>query len=154
MHILGIDPGSAITAYGIIDLKNKDFSYTHLKLNPKRSLEDKIYDIFEFTVDIIEHSKIYSVAIESPFYSVNIRSSMILSQIKGAIIAAVKMKGLNIYQYSPREIKKSVCGYGAAEKEQVRFIVEKTLHINLKKEPLDVSDALSVALTHIYAKKF
>jgi len=153
MHILGIDPGSAITAYGIVDLENNDFLYTHLKLSPKRSLEDKIYDIFKFTVDVIDNSKIDSVAIENPFYSVNIKSSMILSQIKGAIIAAVKMKGLDIYQYSPREIKKSVCGYGAAEKEQVRFIVEKTLALDLKGEPLDVSDALSVALTHSYAKK-
>lgn len=154
MYILGIDPGSRITAYGIVDVENNDFSYTYLKLKSKRSLEDKIYDIFKFTIDIIDNSKIDSVAIENPFYSVNIKSSMILSQIKGAIIAAVKMRGLDIYQYSPREIKKSVCGYGAAEKEQVRFIVEKTLHIDLKKEPLDVSDALSVALTHSYTKKF
>ncbi len=153
MLILGIDPGSSITAYGLIDTKTKNVKYDYIKLKKSLSKEDKIYKIFLYTKEIIENNSVESVAVEDSFYSVNIQSSMLLSEVRAAVIIASKEKNIDIYQYLPRQVKQAVCGYGAATKEQIKFIVEKTLKIDLKNQPLDVSDALGVALTHIYTLK-
>ncbi len=153
MLILGIDPGSSITAYGLIDTKTKNVKYDYIKLKKSLSKEDKIYKIFLYTKEIIENNSVENVAVEDSFYSVNIQSSMLLSEVRAAVIIASKEKNIDIYQYLPRQVKQAVCGYGAATKEQIKFIVEKTLKINLKNQPLDVSDALGVALTHIYTLK-
>ncbi len=154
MLVLGVDPGSKITGYGIIDSESNRISYNSIKPSVKLSLEDKIYKIFLEIKKIIKEYKVDEMAIETPFYSVNIKSAMILSEIKASVIIAAKENGIKVYPYSPREVKQSVCGYGAATKEQVKFIVEKTLKLDLKNEPFDVSDALAVTLTHIYAKRF
>ncbi len=153
MLILGIDPGSSITAYGLIDTKTKNVKYDYIKLKKSLSKEDKIYKIFLYTKEIIENNSVENVAVEDSFYSVNIQSSMLLSEVRAAVIIASKEKNIDIYQYLPRQVKQAVCGYGAATKEQIKFIVEKTLKIDLKDQPLDVSDALGVALTHIYTLK-
>ncbi len=154
MLILGIDPGSSITAFGIINPKTKESSYGYLKLSSKINMEDKLYKVFLFVKDIIKDNNIDSVAVEGSFYSVNIQSATILSQIRAAVIIAAKDSNIDVYQYQPKEVKQAVCGYGGAKKEQIKFIVEKTLNISLEKEPLDVSDALAIALTHIYTMNF
>ncbi len=153
MLILGIDPGSSITACGLIDTKTKDVEYDYIKLKKSLSKEDKIYKIFLYVKKIIENNNVENVAVEDSFYSVNIQSSMLLSEVRAAVIIASKEKNIGIYQYLPRQVKQAVCGYGAATKEQIKFIVEKTLKIDLTNQPLDVSDALGVALTHIYTLK-
>jgi len=153
MLILGIDPGSSITAYGLINTKTKSVEYGYIKLKKSLSKEDKIYKIFLYVKDVIENNNVENVAVEDSFYSVNIQSSMLLSEVRAAVIIASKEKNIDIYQYLPRQVKQAVCGYGAATKEQIKFIVEKTLKIDLKNQPLDVSDALGVALTHIYTLK-
>jgi len=152
MLILGIDPGSKITACGIIDPSTKDSFWETKRLSNRLKQDDKIFEIFKFVSTVIDKYKPTEIAIESPFHSVNIKSAMVLSEIKSAAIVAAKLKNLNVYQYSPREVKQSICGYGAADKNQVKFVIEKTLNISLKDELLDVSDALAVALTHIYTK--
>ena len=154
MHILGVDPGSSITAFGLVNSKNKKASYDFLKLSKKLSHEDKIYKVYLYAKEILSNNNIDSVALEDSFYSVNIKSAMILSQVRAAVIIAVKECGIEISQYQPREVKQAVCGYGGATKEQVRFIVEKTLNTSLDNQPLDVSDALAIALTHIYTMNF
>ncbi len=150
MLILGVDPGSSITAYGIVDSKTKEADFGYLKIPAKNKQEDKVYKVFLYIKDIILNNVIDGVAVEGAFYSVNVQSSMLLSQIRAAVIVAAKECGKDVFQYQPRVIKQAVCGYGNAQKEQVKFIVEKTLKVDLKKEPFDVSDALAIALTHIY----
>jgi crossover junction endodeoxyribonuclease RuvC len=154
MRIAGIDPGSSITAYGIIDTDTKQSEYGFLKIPSKLSHEEKIYRVYSFIKDVIVDNSVDSLALEGSFYSVNIQSAMLLSQIRAAVIIASKECNIDISQYQPKQIKQSVCGYGSAKKEQVRFIVEQTLKIKLDKQPLDVSDALSVALAHMYAMNF
>ncbi|AEA33337.1 crossover junction endodeoxyribonuclease RuvC [Hippea maritima] len=152
MLILGVDPGSSITACGFIDPTTKKTDFDFIKFKQKTSQEEKIFGVFEFLDNAIKNFKPNEVVVESPFYSVNIKSAMVLSEIKAAVIIAAKQNNLKVFQYTPRQIKQAICGYGAADKNQVRFVLEKTLNINLKDEPLDVSDALAVALTHIYTK--
>ncbi len=152
MLILGIDPGSTITACGLINPSTKEIYYDFIKLKKKLKQEEKIFAVYNFIKEILKQYNPTEVAIETPFYSVNIQSAMLLSEIKAAAIIAVKQHGIEIEQYTPRQIKQSICGYGAADKNQVRFVVEKTLKLDLKDQPLDISDSLAVALTHIYAR--
>ena len=152
MLILGIDPGSTITACGLINPSTKEIYYDFIKLKKKLKQEEKIFAVYNFIKEILEQHNPTEVAIETPFYSVNIQSAMLLSEIKAAAIIAVKQHGIEIEQYTPRQIKQSICGYGAADKNQVRFVVEKTLKLDLKDQPLDISDSLAVALTHLYAR--
>jgi len=150
MLILGIDPGSTITACGIIDTLSKKTVFDYIKLKKNLSQDDKVYSVYKFIQEILKDFQPEEVAIETPFYSVNIQSAMLLSEIKAASVIAAKQEGLTVFQYTPREIKQAICGYGAADKNQIRFVIEKTLKLDLKELPLDVSDAIAVALTHIY----
>ncbi len=150
MLILGIDPGSTITACGIIDSLSKKTVFDYIKLKKNSSHEDKVFSVYKFILGILKEFQPEEVAIETPFYSVNIQSAMLLSEIKAASIIAAKQEGLTVFQYTPRQIKQAICGYGAADKSQIRFVVEKTLKLDLKGLPFDISDAIAVALTHIY----
>ncbi len=153
MLILGIDPGSQITACGLIESSTKKTSFEYIKLKKKLAQEEKIYSVYRFIEEVLNKYSPKEVAIETPFYSVNVRSAMLLSEIKAASIIASKKNQVPIFQYTPRQIKQAICGYGAANKNQIRFVLEKTLKIDLSKSPLDVSDAIAVALTHIYNRK-
>ncbi len=146
--ILGIDPGSKITAFGIVDCLNKICSYDFIKLQNISNFDDKLRMVFEKTQEIIRDYNITEAAVEDVFYSVNIKSSLKLSEIKGAILAAAKVAHINIAHYSTREVKQLVSGYGAASKTQLKFIIEKIFNTKLDKLPLDVSDAISIALAH------
>lgn len=146
--ILGIDPGSKTTAFGIVDCLNKTFYYDFVRLQNIKNFDDKIHAVFAKTQEVIENYDISEVAIEDVFYSVNIKSSLKLSEIKGSILAAVKNAHINVVHYSTREIKQAISGYGAASKAQLKFIVEKIFNTKLDKLPLDVSDAISTALAH------
>ncbi len=150
MLILGIDPGSTITACGLIDSSTKETLFDFIKLRRNIQQDDKVYLVYKFINEILDQFKPTEVAIEAPFYSVNIQSAMLLSEIKAASIIAAKRHELPIYQYTPKQVKQAICGYGAADKNQVKFVIEKTLKLDLKNNPLDVSDAIAVALTHIY----
>ncbi len=152
MLILGIDPGSTITACGLINPSTKKAYYDFIKLKKKLKQEEKVFAVYNFIKEILEQHNPTEVAIETPFYSVNIQSAMLLSEIKAAAIIAVKQYGIEVEQYTPRQIKQSICGYGAADKNQVKFVVEKTLKLDLNGQPFDVSDSLAVALTHLYAR--
>jgi len=148
LTILGIDPGSKVTAFGIVDCLNKTCSYDFVRLTSIPNFDDKLYLVFKKTKEIIDKYEIEEVAIEDVFYSVNIKSSFKLSEIKGAALVAAKISGKSVTHYLPKEIKQAISGYGAASKAQLRFIIEKIFNIKLEKTPLDVSDAISIALAH------
>ena len=148
MIILGIDPGSKTTAFGIVDCLNKTFEYDFISLQKIQNFDDKLYAVFLKTQEVIKNHNINEAAVEDVFYSVNIKSSLKLSEIKGAILAAIKLSNINVAHYSTREIKQAISGYGAASKTQLKFIIEKTFNKKLDNLPLDVSDAISIALAH------
>lgn len=146
--ILGIDPGSKTTAFGMVDCFKKTFSYDFIKLNKIGDFDKKLCLVFEKTQEILKNYEITEAVVEDVFYSVNIKSSLKLSEIKGAILAAIKIANINVVHYSTREVKQAISGYGAASKSQLKFIIEKTFNAKLDKLPLDVSDAISIALAH------
>ena len=152
MLIIGVDPGSSTTACGVIETNTKHIEFEVLKLKRNLNEVEKIMNVFEFIKNTIENYNPEEFAIETPFYSVNIKTAMILTQIKTAAIIAARLLNIPVYQYTPRQIKQAICGYGAADKKQIKFVVEKTLKIDLSSQPYDVSDAIAVALTHIYVR--
>ncbi len=156
MRIIGIDPGTKITGVGIIDVdKRGDFSpvfFTSLKF--KDSLDNVIYQFFTGLKEIVEEFKPDIAVIEDIFYAVNVKSTIMLAHLRGSAITLFKLYQLPVYSYTPLDVKKTIAGYGRAEKEQVRFLVENLLNIDLKEYPYDVSDALALAICHANYEAF
>ena len=150
MRIIGIDPGTKITGIGIIDVNQRgDFSpvfFTSLKF--KDSLDNVIFQFYTGIKDIVEEYKPDVAVIEDIFYAVNVKSTIMLAHLRGSAITLFKLNNMPVFSYTPLDVKKTIAGYGRAEKEQVRFLVENLLNIDLKDYPYDVSDALALAICH------
>lgn len=150
IKILGIDPGTNITGFGIIEFSNNNIKYIHhsiVKTGLKNKYTTKLAILNEATENIIKKFKPNHVAVESVFFSVNAGTAIKLGQARGAAICACSRKGLEIYEYSPRKVKMVVTSNGAAEKDDLQKEVKKILRIRRKLE-IDASDALGVAICH------
>ena len=149
MRVLSIDPGIRTTGFGIIDSKSSSLSLIACgTINPKVSdnLPLRLNHLFEEVELIINKFSPDIFSIEDMFYSKNVKTAMILGQARGAMIIAAAQANIDIFEYAPRKVKMSVCGNGAATKEQVQYMVMKIL--NLKEIPgtKDVSDAIAVGI--------
>lgn len=150
MLIMGIDPGTVQMGVGIVEYKSGSFKpvfYDVLKMSSKESIPDRIGKIFNYITKLLREYPVKTAAVEDVFTSINFRSALKLGQAKGAVIAAVKNAGLEILEYTPKEVKISVCGYGGADKEQVKKIVEMLLGLKIK-GAYDITDALAIAVCH------
>jgi crossover junction endodeoxyribonuclease RuvC len=152
LRILGIDPGSVICGYGVIE-KNLNslnvIEYGVIKAKKAHELlPDRLKEIYLRLMKVIERTKPDISALETTFYSRNVQSLTKLSYARAAAMLAVSMNNVQIAEYSPREVKKSVTGKGGASKEQVQFMVKTILKIKETPEYFDVTDALAVALCH------
>lgn len=150
MIIMGIDPGSKKTGYGIIKRDRDQLSWLgDGQITPSLGLSfyERVFGIFMQIGAILDTYKPHEIAIEDLFYSKNVKSSIKLGHIRGAIIVAAFNAGIPVFEYTPLQIKKAVVGYGKATKEQVRHMVRIILNIN-RKMGLDSSDALAVAICH------
>tara|TARA_B100001778_G_scaffold66679_1_gene52515 strand:- start:854 stop:1354 length:501 start_codon:yes stop_codon:yes gene_type:complete len=149
--ILGIDPGTNITGYGVIKVSREaKISYLHhgvIKTGLKNRYTTKLAMINEATTNIIREYKPDHVAIESVFFSVNAGTAIKLGQARGAAVCACGREALEIYEYSPRRVKMIVTTDGAADKEQLQKKVKSILKIRRKLQ-IDASDALGVAICH------
>ena len=148
--ILGIDPGTNITGYGVIRADNENLVYLHheiLKTGLKNKYTTKLSLIHENTQRIIKEFKPHEIALESVFFSVNAATAIKLGQARGAAISACSGNNMEIYEYSPRRVKMILTGNGAADKEELQKFVKRKLHIRRKLE-IDASDALGVAMCH------
>ena len=133
MNIIGIDPGLNNTGIGILTIKNKELfciDYEAIKTNPKDRLPNRLETICRRLNEIVEQYNPEYAAVEDVFYSVNVKSSLLLGHTRGAIMATLLNKSVKVYEFSALQIKKSVVGYGKADKEQVKKMVE--LHLNIK----------------------
>lgn len=155
--IMGIDPGLNITGYGIIKIDDNDnpqlLTYGHIKTKAKESLADRLYLIYQRLNDVIVENKPDFIAIESIFYAENIKTAIVMGHARGAAIVAAMKNAAQVKEYSPREIKLSVVGNGAAAKSQVKYMVQNLLKIRQDIKPDDASDALAAALCHWHRMK-
>jgi crossover junction endodeoxyribonuclease RuvC len=156
MLVLGVDPGSHVTGYGLIEKKGDEMTCVHsghIVSSGKTPFYNRIHKIFEAMVEIMDRYSPREMAIEDIFYAKNIQSSLKLGHARGAVLIAAVQCGVRIFEYTPLEIKKSVVGYGRAPKEQVRSMVQMILR--LRDVPsLDTSDALATAICHLNWSRF
>lgn len=152
MRVIGIDPSSEATGYGLLETNGEKFEvvdYGVIRPGVKRNLAEKLNSLRLQLDRILSDFTPEEAAIENPFYARNIRTAIILGQVRGAILVAVASHGCRLYEYSPREIKKAITGYGQAEKSQVMSMVRALLHLENKPLSLDASDALATAFCHL-----
>jgi crossover junction endodeoxyribonuclease RuvC len=156
MLVLGVDPGSRITGYGLVEKNDRNLTCVHTGLirpPEKTPFYKRIHTIFESMVEIMGRYQPSEMAIEDLFYAKNIQSSLKLGHARGAVLIAAVQCNIPIFEYTPLEIKKSVVGYGRADKEQVRSMVQVILQFR-EELPLDASDALAAAICHINWSRF
>jgi crossover junction endodeoxyribonuclease RuvC len=149
--ILGIDPGTVIMGYGIIEVKNKQLSLITmdvLKLKKQKDQMERLKDIFEGTTSIINKYKPDIVAIEVPFFGKNVQSMLKLSRAQGVAIAAAMHRNIPVFEYSPRKIKMAITGRGSASKEQVAAMLHHLVEIKNEPQYLDATDAVAIAVCH------
>lgn len=154
--ILGIDPGTLVMGYGLIEAKGKELNVLEmgvLKLSKLKDPGDKLQLIYKKVSEIIKAYHPHHVAIEAPFFGKNVQSMLKLGRAQGVAIAAAMQFGLRSEEYSPKKVKQSVTGNGNANKEQVWKMLQSLLHIDDRPEYLDATDAVAVALCHYYAIK-
>ena len=150
MVVLGIDPGSKNCGYSLIEKINSKVRLIEAGvIKIKQSiLQDQIVELVEGIDLVIKNKKIDEVAIEDIFYAFNPKTVIKLAQFRGALSLKILQEFGNFAEYTPLQVKRAVTGNGKASKEQVSFMVRKILKINQEIKPLDVSDAIAVALTH------
>ena len=151
--ILGIDPGTNILGYGVICIDSKGPHYVDMGVFDLRKIKDpfeKLANIFSGVSELLEIHKPDELAVESPFYGKNAQVVLKLGRAQGAALTAAVMKGISVAEYAPRKAKIAICGNGAASKEQVAMMIQKTLKVDLDPKYLDATDALAIALCHHY----
>jgi crossover junction endodeoxyribonuclease RuvC len=156
MLVLGVDPGSHVTGYGLVEKTNNQMvciAVDTISPPPKYPLYQRIHHIYRSMLEIMTRYQPQELAIEDIFYAKNIKSSLALGHARGAVLIAAIECGVSIFEYTPLEIKKAVVGYGRAGKEQVCAMTQSIL--KLKQKPkLDASDALATAICHLNWSRF
>ena len=153
MRVLGIDPGTRVTGYGVVD-RGKGGSLIHLldgcvKIDPAMSLPDRLVVIREAIDNVIEGCGPDAVAVESIFFAKNARSAIMLGHARGVILQSAASRGLPVFEYAPRAIKLAVTGCGNAAKGQIQKMVRLLLK-TAEPSKADAADALAAAICHIH----
>lgn len=153
MLILGLDPGSERTGYGLVEARSGTLRRVdHGIVKPPSGLPllGRLPHLAAAVEELIQRSRPDVVAAEDLFVARNSRVALQLGHARGAALLPVLRAGIPIHEYAPRQVKKAVTGYGAAEKEQVRRMVALLLGLAEKSLPLDASDALAIAICHAH----
>lgn len=156
MLVLGIDPGSRVTGYGLVEKINDVSTCIYsgcITSSGNIPFYHRIHNIYKAMLEIMNQYQPQEMAIEDVFYAKNIKSSLKLGHARGAVLIAAVQCGVQIFEYAPLEIKQSVTGYGRATKEQVRSMVRIILNIKTPLK-LDASDALATAICHLNRLRF
>ncbi len=150
MKILGIDPGSRNLGYCVLDFYGHKYQLVEagvLKIKSKL-LQEQIVELMEGIDIILKTNQIDEVAIEDIFFAYNPQSVLKLAQIRGALSLKMLQEVGYFYEYTPLQVKKAITGNGKAAKEQVAFMVKRLLGIKKEIKPLDITDAMAIAITH------
>ncbi|NLX62566.1 MAG: crossover junction endodeoxyribonuclease RuvC [Tissierellia bacterium] len=157
MIILGIDPGLAIVGYGVIELlgnRHTVLDYGTIITDKDMYIPDRLKLIYDQLSLIINKYKPEDVAMEELFFNKNVKTAIKVGQARGAAILAAKNMGLNIFEYTPLQVKQAVVGYGRAEKKQVQEMVKILLDLKEIPKPDDAADALAIAICHGSSLKY
>ncbi len=154
--IIGIDPGTVVTGYGIVTCHNgihKALDFGCIRPPSKLKLTDRYLIIFNGIDQLIKTYQPHSLVVETQYVNKNVQSALKLGMARGIAIIAAKRHGLPVYEYAPSRAKRAVVGNGNASKSQVQQMVQRLLALDFLPEPEDASDALALALCHAHSLK-
>jgi crossover junction endodeoxyribonuclease RuvC len=157
MRILGLDPGTATTGYGIIDVVEGEphvVTFGVIRTDPQQEMARRLQAIYEALCALLDAYRPDAAAIEEVFFGRNITTAITVGQARGVLILALANAGVPIEEYSPPKIKDAVTGYGKADKHQVQLMVRNLLHLEETPRPDDAADGLAVALTHYQHQRY
>ncbi|MPL81091.1 Crossover junction endodeoxyribonuclease RuvC [bioreactor metagenome] len=152
--ILGIDPGTNVLGYSVIEQKGKQITLLEmnvLKLGKIKDMSTRMKELFDIIVAIIDKYNPDILSIEAPFFGKNVQSMLKLGRAQGLCIAAAFSRSIPFVEYSPRKIKQSITGNGASSKEQVALMLQRMVEFDMPKY-LDATDALAVAVCHFHCQ--
>ncbi len=155
MRVLGVDPGTAVTGYGVIEAGNGTPSMGRLvecgviTFGRRMSLPQRLRELHDGILELIERHHPTALALENAFYHKNVRTTLVLGHARGVVLLAAQQRSLAIAEYSPATIKKTVVGAGGAPKGQVAAMVARLLRLRQAPKPADAADGVAVALTYI-----
>lgn len=155
--ILGIDPGIAILGYGVVRYEANKFTvidYGAVTTNAGTMMSSRLTLLYDGVAGIIERYKPDAFAVEELFFNKNIKTALTVGHARGVAVLAGAKAGVNIYEYTPLQVKQAVVGYGRADKSQVQQMVKVLLNLREIPKPDDVADALAVAICHGHSSNF
>ncbi len=154
--VLGIDPGTATTGYGLIQESKKDLElveYGIISTPPDMAMEQRLLIIFKKVLELIDLHQPGSCAVEKLFFQRNVTTAITVGQARGVILLALAEKNVKCAEYTPLEVKQAVTGYGVANKKQVQLMVQSILNLKEIPKPDDAADALAIAICHAHSKR-
>ena len=157
MRVLGIDPGSQTTGWGVIDGDGRRYSlvaFGSIRAASTLRFSARLLKMCNGLEEVITEYRPDGCALEDAFLATNVKVSMKLGQVRGVVLLSAERAGLEIHEYSPRLIKQTVVGYGNAEKHQVQEMVRLLLRLKSVPTPHDAADALAVAICHFHHAQF
>lgn len=155
MIVLGVDPGTATTGYGVV-ARSGEGAVSLLECGVIRTdagaeLPVRLKEIYQGIAEVLDRHTPDLMAVEGVFYGKNVRTTVVLGHARGAILLAASLRELPVTEYSPAEVKSAIVGTGRATKEQVQYMVQRLLRLKTPPRPTDAADGVAVALTHCYA---
>lgn len=158
MVVLGIDPGTATTGFGLVKERQSGdlelISYGVILTAPDQGIEIRLKKIYDEISTIIALHRPDSSSVEKLFFQKNVTNAMAVGQARGVIILALATAGIPIFEYTPNEVKQSVTGYGSADKKQVQLMIKTLLNMDEIPRPDDAADALAIAVCHLHASGY
>ena len=156
MIVLGIDPGLTKTGFGLLSISNdtpKIIDYGIIEPNKHDSLSKRLYSIYTDMNQLIEMFNPTIVSIEDIFYGRNVKSALLLGQARGIAMLCAAKYDIPVFEYSAKKVKQAITGNGNADKTQLQYMIKQIFKLKQLPTPLDASDAIGIALCHIYQNK-
>lgn len=153
MIVLGIDPGTAVTGFGLVDGCGSGpltlIECGVIRTSSRAPLPTRLREIHDEVRAIIERHRPAALSVEDVFYARNVRTTVVLGHARGVVLLAAELCGVPVHEYPPAEIKKAVVGAGGATKEQVQFMVARLLRLKTSPQPSDAADGVAAAIAHL-----
>ena len=151
MRILGIDPGTAITGFGVIDYEGGAFKFVDagvIRTPKEQPMNERLLTVYDEMHELLTEFKPDVMSIELLFFARNVTTAMTVGQSRGIVILAATQAKVPVFEYTPMQVKQAVTGYGKADKKQIQEMVKTLLKLDVIPKPDDAADGLAIAITH------
>lgn len=155
MKILGIDPGTAITGYGVIENRKgelKLIEYGCIRTAKQKRIEERLSEIYQDLKKIIKKHRPQIIAVESVYFYKNVKTAITVAQARGVVLLCAQERGIKVAEFTPLEVKNNLTGYGRADKKQIQYMVKQLLNLKTIPKPDDAADAVAIAICAVNLK--